>query len=89
MAILVAVRQNGLAFEFTSDVVKNNKELSLAAVNQNRLALEYTRKRDKDIILAAIRQKPLSFQFASDFCHSNPDVMRSMATTLESYIVNM
>ena len=40
-AVLIAVRQNGLALQFASKRLKNDKEVVLQAVKQNGLALYY------------------------------------------------
>ena len=39
---MAAVKQNGLALQFASYELKNNKNIVIAAVNNNGFALEYT-----------------------------------------------
>jgi hypothetical protein len=59
-----------------SDDLKNDKNIVLAVVSQNGLALETVSdelKDDKDVVLAAVRQNPESMQYASDELKDNTD----------------
>jgi len=66
--VLVAVAQNGWAFEFASPELRSDRELVLAAVTQNGRALEFAAKEfraDRELVLAAVTQNGLALEFAS------------------------
>ena len=63
---LKLLEKNGLALEFCSEELRDNKTVVLKAVKQNGLALKYASERlrkDQNVILEAISSNPESRQF--------------------------
>ncbi|SPX61910.1 DUF4116 domain-containing protein [Legionella feeleii] len=61
--------KNGLALEYASETLKNDRDFLLAAVAENGWALEYaseTLKDDREVVLAAVAQNRLALQYASE-----------------------
>ena len=65
--MLRRVREDGLQLRDASDVLRADREVVLAAVRQNGLALQFARHKlrttDRDVVLAAVRQNGLALQF--------------------------
>ncbi|WP_044881509.1 DUF4116 domain-containing protein [Neochlamydia sp. EPS4] len=64
--------------ELTQEEFKNYKEIMLAAVKQNGLALQFASrelKEDKEVVLAAVKQNGLALQFASQELKENKEVV--------------
>ena len=75
---LKAVKQNGLALEYASDELKNDKEVVLAAVKQYGRALEYASDRlkdDKEVVLAAIEKYGYASAWASERLNNDKEVV--------------
>lgn len=61
----------------------SNKEVVLAAVRQNGLALRFaseTLKADKDVVRAAVTQNGLALEYASEALKANPGVVLAAVT---------
>ncbi|CAK9115393.1 unnamed protein product [Durusdinium trenchii] len=70
--------ENGLALQFASKELQNDKEVMLAAVQQKGLALAFASEElqsDKDIVLAAARQDCNAVLFASEELQNDKDVV--------------
>ena len=68
---------NGLALEYASDAMQDNKEVVLAAVSNNGLALEYASKfmqNNMAVVMAAVSNNGKAFKYASGEMHMNMDV---------------
>ena len=60
--LLTAVKQDGYALGYASQVLKGDKEVVLAAVKQDGCALQYTSqvlKGDKEFMLAAVQENAM------------------------------
>ena len=66
---MVVVQNDGLALEFASDELKNDKEIVLLAISQYGEALYYASdelRNDKEIVMAAIKQDGEVLEYASN-----------------------
>jgi hypothetical protein len=66
--VLEVLKRNGLAIQFAIEKHRQNKEIALAAVGQNGLALKHLPdfQKDEEIVLAAVRQNGLALKWAED-----------------------
>ena len=74
---MAAVSQNGLALEYATDEMKNDKDVVLAAVQNYGRALEYASdelKNDKDVVMAAVRNDGAALGFASEEMKVDKDI---------------
>jgi hypothetical protein len=65
--VLEAVRQNGMALQFSNMV--ENREIVLSAVCENGMALQFAShdlRRDREVVLAALQNNPRAIRFAID-----------------------
>lgn len=83
-AVLVAVKQNGLALEFASAMLRFNRDVLEAALRQNGLALAFAHncaRHIKWLVAIAVRQNPHALAFSTR-CQSlkpNPNKVVSLA----------
>ena len=64
---------NGMALQF---VVYSNKIITMIAVKQNGLALEYaTLQHDKEVVMAAVKQCGLALKYASSSLQKDREVV--------------
>ena len=66
--VLKAIKKNGLALEYASVNLQNDKEVVLKAIKQNEFALEYASvnlQNDKEVVLKAIKQNEFVLKYAS------------------------
>merc|ERR1712217_697426 len=76
--VLEAVRQDGLALKYASDVLQADKDVVLAAVTQNGLALAFASnplKADKVVMLQAMETNGMALAFSSDQMRADKDVV--------------
>ena len=64
---LIAVKQNGWALKYTSEELKNDKEVVLEAVKRNGLTLQYASKELQN-------NKEIVFYFVPTLHFVNPDI---------------
>ena len=72
------MRQNGLALQFASPRLQNDKQIVLAAVRQNGLALQFASaslQDDKEVVLAAVRQNGFALNSASSKLRQDQEVV--------------
>ena len=68
--ILKKIKKNGLALQYISNELKNNKEIVLTAVKQDGLALQYASnelKKNKEVVLTAVNQNGMALQYTTNF----------------------
>ena len=67
---LLIIKIYGIALQFISNELKNDKDVVLAAVKQNGYALEFasdTLKNDKPIVYYAVKQNKYALEYALEF----------------------
>ena len=67
--VLAAVSQNGLALDYASDLLKNDRTIVLAAVQSDGMALLYASdflRNDTSIFLAAVQSNGMALQFGPE-----------------------
>jgi len=78
------VHRHGNALEYASPDLPNDKEVVLAAVQQDGRALEYASpdlRNDKDVVLAAVRKYWKALEHASLELRSDPGLTRNAHAT--------
>jgi hypothetical protein len=76
-------RDNGLALQFASSALKNNKEYVLAAIENNAFALEFASselRRDKEVLIATIQSNFLAFHFIPEALKRDPAFLLSLVS---------
>ena len=76
--LLAAVGQNGLALEFASLAIQNDREVVITAVEQNGYALQFASaalKNDREVVLAAVGQDGTALRFASAALQNDPIII--------------
>lgn len=79
--VLAAVRQNGLAIQFASGILKLNYDLCMEAVKQNGLALKVVADAVKDIpeiCVEAINNNILAYDLCSDITLTDEQVLEAV-----------
>ena len=74
--VLKAIEINGLALEYVSINLQNDKEVVLEAIKQNEHALEYASinlQNDKEVVLEAIKQNEFVLKYASINLQNNKE----------------
>jgi hypothetical protein len=75
-----AIKQNGEAFEYADESLKNDKEFVIAAVSVDGNSVLYhtseSLKNDKEVVLAAIKQNPNALYNASDELQNDPELKK-------------
>ena len=69
-----AIKQNGLALQYSDNAIKNIKLYVLEAVKNNGLALQYASyhlKNNKEIVFEAVKNNSLALQYASKQLQNN------------------
>jgi hypothetical protein len=64
--------------DFTWINIKTDKNIMLAAVKQNGLALKFASdelKNDKELVIAAVKQNALTLKFASDTLRNDKEIL--------------
>ena len=77
---LAAVKSAGEALYSASDELKADKELVMAAVEQDYQGhnLEHASdelKADKEVVMVAVKDLPYTLQFASDELQNDPEIL--------------
>ena len=76
--VLKAIEINGLALEYASINLQNDKEVVLEAIKQNEHALEYASinlQNDKEVVLEAIKQNEHALEYASINLQNDKEVV--------------
>ena len=71
--VLAAVNNIGLALEYASPELQNDREIVLAAVNNIALSLEFASpelQNDREIVLTAIKQNSYALQYVDQNLHN-------------------
>ena len=69
---------NGHALQYTSDDLRSDREVVIAAVKQNGVALEYASREllsDRDFMLAAVGQDGATLEYASDELRADREIV--------------
>ena len=76
---LVAVKYAFSALEHVSDELKADKEVVMAAIENNGGALQFVEsdelKADKEVVMAAVKNNGYALQFASDELKADPEIL--------------
>ena len=77
-ALAVVTEYGGAALQYVSRSLQADKQIALAAVQQNGCALEHAGDElqgDKEVVLAAVRQSGLALEFAAESLREELDVV--------------
>jgi hypothetical protein len=77
--VIQRVAQHGYALQYTSDDLRNNKEIVLIAVAQDGEALQFASddlRKSKEIVLIAVAQNGLALEFASKELRNDPEIVK-------------
>ena len=75
---MAAVQQNGMALQWASETLRNDKDIVMIAVKQNGMALQWapeTLRNDKNIVKAAVQQNGMALQWAPEILKNNKEIV--------------